>query len=137
MELAQGMIRDYQADCPEQAQTLRNAFALLTPTHRMETKYRKLYKPHCRELLNRVLKSADTRPGTAAEVAITICEMSLRAVPAHVHIFVGIYDEMLKRVFGYGIITTTQQYVDGSQIRDKILSELQEKSGKKDRSLPK
>lgn len=55
-----------------------HSFSLLTPTHeRMATEM--VYRSHCRELLERVAASQDTRPGTAAEVCVVCCESSMLA----------------------------------------------------------
>ena len=55
-----------------------NSFTLLKATH--DKLYREvLYRSHCREILNRVAKGEDTRPGTDAEMIVVLHEASLRA----------------------------------------------------------
>lgn len=49
---------------------------LFTPTHqRMD--YDLVYRSHCRELLERVVAGEDTRPGTAAELACSMRDVSV------------------------------------------------------------
>lgn len=61
---------------PHAAETLHHAFLLIQPTSdRMNTEF--VYRGHCRELLDRLAHGADTRPGTAAEVVLALCETAL------------------------------------------------------------
>ncbi|ANZ13332.1 hypothetical protein ACH4YO_40670 [Streptomyces noursei] len=55
-----------------------NSFLLLQATH--DKLFREvLYRAHCREILDRVARDEDTRPGTDAEIIIGIHEASLVA----------------------------------------------------------
>ncbi|PWV71333.1 hypothetical protein SAMN05421630_11563 [Prauserella marina] len=61
---------------PHAADTLYHSFTLIRPTSdRMHTEF--VYRGHSRELLDRVARGEDTRPGTAAEVVIAMCEVAL------------------------------------------------------------
>lgn len=61
---------------PDAGDALYHSFKLLAPTRsRMHTEF--VYRGHCRELLDRVARCEDTRPGTAAEIVIALCEVSL------------------------------------------------------------
>lgn len=60
---------------PRSDDLLWHAFSLVQPTHeRMETEF--VYRSHCRELLVRVTKGEDTRPGTWAEIVSACSEAS-------------------------------------------------------------
>jgi hypothetical protein len=70
-EIGQAMQRH-----PSQRDVLYHSFSLLRPTHElMATEF--VYRSHCREILERLVADADTRPGTAAEVCCICCDMSL------------------------------------------------------------
>jgi hypothetical protein len=75
MEWAEEQIELAQRLHPAQARLLWTTFRLLLPTHHlMRTEF--VYRSHCRELLERVARGQDTRPGTSAEVAIVCSETS-------------------------------------------------------------
>lgn len=60
---------------PAERDTLYHSFVLLTQTHPlMVTEF--VYRAHCRELLERVYRGADTRPGTAVEVVCLLQHIS-------------------------------------------------------------
>lgn len=55
---------------------LWRSFTLLRTTHeQMSTEF--VYRAHCRELLERVRRGADTRPATDAEMALALMDVSL------------------------------------------------------------
>lgn len=85
---AQGRILDRHAWTDEElsaakarhpaAERLDDVAALLEPTHpRMVSAM--LFRPHSRELLDRIAAGGDTRPGTAVEGCLVLCAISLRA----------------------------------------------------------
>jgi hypothetical protein len=75
MDWAEDEIKKAQRRHPKQADRIFHSFKLLCSSHElMGTEF--VYRAHCRELLNRVAAGQDTRPGTAAEVAIACCESS-------------------------------------------------------------
>ncbi|MCE7010478.1 hypothetical protein LWC34_47905 [Kibdelosporangium philippinense] len=62
---------------PTERDVRYHSFPLLQATHNlMATEF--VYRSHCREILERLANSADTRPGTAAEVCCMCCQISLR-----------------------------------------------------------
>ena len=76
---------------PGAAGRLQRSFGLLRPTSpRMRTEV--VYRSHCAELLDRVARDDDTRPGTAAEGCLALSETSLR-VPLRTSA-VGLYARM-------------------------------------------
>ena len=78
MEWAEDEIEKAQRRHPKAADRLYHSFKIMTPTHR-RMGVEMVYRAHCRELLARVVKGEDTRPGTAAEVCIACCESSMVA----------------------------------------------------------
>ncbi|MEY8042614.1 hypothetical protein AB8O55_24680 [Saccharopolyspora cebuensis] len=75
MEWAEDEISAARHRHPRAADTLHHSFALLRPTSdRMSTEF--VYRGHCRELLDRVACREDTRPGTAAETVLAMCEVA-------------------------------------------------------------
>ena len=76
MEIAEGLIEELGREHPESADLIWHSFSLLRPTHGLMHKTDMIYRSHCREILQRVIEGADTRPGTAAECCIVCCETS-------------------------------------------------------------
>jgi len=76
MEIAEGLIEELSQKHPERADLIWHSFSLLLPTHSLMHKTDMIYRSHCREILQRVIDGADTRPGTAAECCIVCCETS-------------------------------------------------------------
>jgi len=76
MEIAEGLIEELSKEHPEHADLIWHSFGLLRPTHDLMHKTDMIYRSHCREILQRVIDGADTRPGTAAECCIVCCETS-------------------------------------------------------------
>jgi hypothetical protein len=60
------------------AERIGASFALLRPTHPLMERNDRLYRAHCKELLDRVAVGADTRPGTAAECCVALSQVSLQ-----------------------------------------------------------
>jgi hypothetical protein len=78
MGLAEEEIEQAIAEHPEAADLLFHSFALLRPTSdSMRTEF--VYRGHVREILARVVTGQDTRPGTAAEACLALCDISLKA----------------------------------------------------------
>lgn len=76
MEVAEGLIEEFGREHPESADLIWHSFGLLRPTHDLMHKTSMIYRSHCREILQRVIDGADTRPGTVAECCIACCETS-------------------------------------------------------------
>jgi hypothetical protein len=76
MDWSEDEISEAQQRHPQAADVLDRSVTLIHPTSdRMNTEFG--YRSHCRKLLDRVANGEDTRPGTAAEVVITLCEVAL------------------------------------------------------------
>jgi hypothetical protein len=76
---------------PAAAGRIWHSFVLLRPTYDLMTT-EAVFRAHCAELLARVAADADTRPGTAAECCIALCETSQLAPLTHAA--VGLYARM-------------------------------------------
>ena len=63
---------------PSAAGRIHRSFLLLRPTQPL-MRTAMVYRSHCRELLDRVARGEDTRPGTAAECCIALSGTSLLA----------------------------------------------------------
>jgi hypothetical protein len=82
MEIAEEEIAAAKARAPEEARArLHRAFAVLAPGGALAGYPDFVYRAHARELLGRVQRGEDTRPGTAAEAMIAISRASLVAPP--------------------------------------------------------
>lgn len=77
MEWAEEEIQAAGHRHPHAADTLYHSFSLLPPSFPdlMSTEF--VYRSHARELLERVVRGEDTRPGTAAEVFCLMSQISL------------------------------------------------------------
>ncbi|MEU4244291.1 hypothetical protein [Actinoplanes sp. NPDC026619] len=94
MEIAEQEITDAQVRHPNAADRIWRSFKLLVPTSDLLTRNELVYRSHCRELLERVAADADTRPGTAAECCVALCEVSQR-IPLNTSA-AGLYARMWK-----------------------------------------
>lgn len=120
---------------PSERDVLYHSFPLFQVTHKlMATEF--VYRSHCREILERLAKGADTRPGTAAEVCCICCEMSLRAPlrsPA-----AGLYLRMWTMAFpGHTMFTEPSEHheaLEGAKI-DNLEATVRRKLTVKDRVL--
>jgi hypothetical protein len=92
MEWAEEEITTAQERHPAAAERLDRSFRLLTPTHSLMST-EAVYRAHCRELLDRVARGEDTRPGTAAECCLALHDTSLK-VPLKTSA-VGLYARLL------------------------------------------
>ncbi len=109
--------RRRRARHPSAADRIWHGFALLQPTHPLLYN-EMLYRAHCAELLDRVARGDDTRPGTAAECCAAMSEVSLQA-PLHTSA-VGLYIRMWRQVGLPPIDLSGEHYeaLDGSLIDD-------------------
>jgi hypothetical protein len=92
IELAEEEISAAQRRHPAASDRIWRNFRLLQPPADGLTRNDLVYRAHCRELLDRVAADADTRPGTAAECCLALCEVSLR-VPLNTGA-AGLYSRM-------------------------------------------
>jgi hypothetical protein len=78
---AEDEITSAQERHPQASADLWHSFRLLIPTHdTMSTEF--VYRAHVRELLDRVVKGEDTRPGTWAEIVGVCRDVSVK-IPMH------------------------------------------------------
>ncbi|GAA0898337.1 hypothetical protein [Virgisporangium aurantiacum] len=82
------------AQHPAAAEAVNDSFPLLMPSNPVLVT-EELYRAHCVELLDRVVRGADTRPGTAVECCIVLSKVSLE-VPLPTHA-VGLYARMWRQ----------------------------------------
>lgn len=76
MELAEGVIKEMQEKHPDQSAQIFKTFILLRPAFPMT---KKLYQLHCKEIIERVITSKDTRPATKAEFLQFFSDCSQKA----------------------------------------------------------
>jgi hypothetical protein len=94
MEIAEDEIAVAKKAQPR-ATVLDRSFALLLPTQDiMNTDW--LYRAHCRELLTRLVKGEDTRPGTDVEVIAAVASVTLKT-PV-VSAVAGLYERTFQRI---------------------------------------
>ena len=96
IEIAEEEIERAQHRHPEQASQLYRTFSFIRPDHFI-TYHPTIYRHHCRELLERIAAGADTRPGTLAEAAIAIMQVTL-ATPVQRDVAI-LYGRLFKRFF--------------------------------------
>ena len=92
MTLAEDEISAAQARHPLAKDRIWRSFILLMPTSDALIASDLVYRSHCRELLERAAAGTDTRPGTAAECCLALCEVSQR-VPLNTSA-AGVYARM-------------------------------------------
>jgi hypothetical protein len=121
MDQAEDEISRAQRRRPGQAAVLHHAFTLLAPAF-PEMSQERVYRGHCRELLDRVAAGQDTRPGTAAEACIALHYVSL-AVPLNTA-GAGLYHRMWRQAFpGFGPLAAADrgehyEHLEGPAIDD-------------------
>jgi hypothetical protein len=103
LEIADEEIKAAQASHPEQAELLDDTFPSLVRPAILSNKLDELYRQHCRELLNRAARGEDLDCATRAEVAATLCEMTLRSrlVPDAEQLYLRLFDELRLRLPGH------------------------------------
>lgn len=85
-------------DHPEAENDLFHSFKLMRPTLTADAwKTEFVFRSHCRELLDRIARGEDTRPGTAAECCLAMSRVSME-VPLH-GAAAGFYLRMWKLAF--------------------------------------
>lgn len=75
MKWADEEIVTAQVRHPECADKLDRAFPLLKTVHELMAN-ETVYRSHCREILDRVARGQDTRPGTAAEICVMMAQIT-------------------------------------------------------------
>jgi hypothetical protein len=137
MQIAEEEISAAQTRHPEAADRIWRSFKLLIPSTDMLTRNDLVYRSHCREILDRVAAGTDTRPGTAAECCVALCEVSFR-VPLNTSA-AGLYARMWKLADlpPVELTDTSAHYeaIEGALIDDKERL-LRTKLSQLDRQLP-
>ncbi|WP_367135827.1 hypothetical protein [Saccharothrix sp. HUAS TT1] len=96
IEWAEDEIQRAMRRNPAEADLLYHSFELLKATHdRMDSE--RVFRAHCRELLQRVVNREDTRPGTAAEVCCIASDAS-KVTPLNTSA-AGLYFRMWQKAF--------------------------------------
>lgn len=79
MDWAEQEIQAAMRRHPQHADAINDSFGLLLPNSGLERmSSERVYRAHCREILDRVAAGEDTRLGTAAEVCCVLLKTSLR-----------------------------------------------------------
>jgi hypothetical protein len=81
MEVAEAEIKAEMARFPRAKRRINSAFGILCPPEGIGRCADEVYRAHVRELLGRVRRGEDTRPGTKAEALVALSHMSLKAPP--------------------------------------------------------
>lgn len=97
IEVAEAEIDRAKEQHPAQAEALHRAFSLLRPHLVGSYQNHELYRHHCRELLARVVKGQDTRPGTQAEGLVALNEVSLQT--PIIHDAAAAYAQLFQAIF--------------------------------------
>jgi hypothetical protein len=97
VEIAEEEIRSVKRRFPARASEIHDAFAMLCPTEPLRDLSEDVFRFHCRELLERVAKGQDVRPGTTAEVLGFLADVSLSAPPTRVSTL--LYQKLFGRIF--------------------------------------
>lgn len=97
MEIAEREIARAKEEFPLLATQIHESFRALCPTEPLRRLSDKVYRHHCRELLERVASGRDLRPGTDAELVAVISEASLAAPPDRATTY--LYWQLFERVF--------------------------------------
>lgn len=123
-----------------QADLLYHAFGVLMPRDigpGMHTEF--VYRGHARELLDRVAAGTDLRPATAAEICLTLAQVSQQA-PLHAAA-AGLYSRMWLAAFPGQPVTTDQadnqrhyEHLYGPRI-DELEATMRRKAADPDRRL--
>jgi hypothetical protein len=78
MAIAEEEITGAKKRHPEKAGLIHRSFSILRPTDPIYGKADCVYRSHARELLERVAKGKDTRPGTIAEVLCVLLDTATK-----------------------------------------------------------
>lgn len=96
MEIAEEEITDGRHRHPSRANAIFESFKHLVPPPLLRDLGDELYRLHCRELIERVGKGRDLRPGTAAEVVAALSGLSQIAPPTREQtlLYMKLFDEL-------------------------------------------
>lgn len=96
MEIAEAEITDGRRRHPGAESAIFESFKYLVPPPLLRDTGDELYRLHCRELIERVGKGRDLRPGTAAEVVAALSGLSQMAPPTREQtlLYMKLFDEL-------------------------------------------
>lgn len=97
VDLAEDEIDQAMARHPDQADRLYHSFRILGDVDPRVMRVERGYRSHCAELLDRIARGEDTRPGTATEVCLVCCDSSLSAPLTESA--AGLYERMFRQAF--------------------------------------
>lgn len=98
MKIAERVIARKQKEHPSKVAIISDAFKYLAGNEHFTGKASRLYEAHCEEIIERVITGLNLSPGTDAEIASVLSELSLQAPLNSDHAYV--YQTMFKKVFG-------------------------------------
>lgn len=110
------------------------AFKLLSPGRLIEFSD-ELYEAHCREVIDNLMTGKDTRPGTDAEVAVLLHDLSLKA-PLNTSYLRAYEDAMIRMEMKlpHGFDEARGKYAWKTE-GDEILAELRWKTRREERVI--
>ena len=83
IEICESVITKARAKYPNHDEAIWNSFSLLRPSKLLHEAPEAVYRAHCAELLERVIKSLDITLGTKAEIMMALSKASLRSPLTH------------------------------------------------------
>lgn len=102
VDIAEEEIQAAKLRFPARASEIHSAFACLCPTDPIRDLSDDVFHFHCRELLERVAKGQDLRPGTTAELLGLLSNASQMVPPTRVSAL--LYQELFSRLYPDGPI---------------------------------
>jgi len=99
VEICESVIAKTRHDNPEHNAAIWNSFKLLMPSELLWEAPEPVYRAHCAELLERVVKGQDTTLGTKAEIMMALSESSLAHPLTHTAsvLYARLFREILPR----------------------------------------
>jgi len=127
MEIAEEEIAKAQERWPEKKEELWGAFRYLSVgTCTIPEGYAdQVYRAHCQEILERVVRGQPLEPGTDAECMVALCEMS-QVTPLHSPA-VCLYRKLFERRLGYDPSPEVASFEEWTGSSRELESELRKK----------
>jgi len=128
-DIAEKEIENYQLEYPRHSGELFDAFRFLMPSPLFRKISKRVFRNHCRELLERIVLGKSTKLATKAEVLLSLSESSLDAPLRQNYAY--LYYRLFKHIFGkkrtenMGIKKVGQELYKGEY--KKLFKELQKK----------
>lgn len=98
MEIAERVIARKKSEYPSKVAVIQDTFKYLAGNEHFMGKASRLYEAHCEEIIERVINGLGLSPGTDAEIASVLCDVSQEAPLDSDHAYV--YQTMFKKIFG-------------------------------------